>query len=78
MIKKLDPAGQIAPPECILDGLGLKTGSKLEFNVVPGGILLTPLEAVCTHCGAVTDLIVRRGSAICRTCLDEFNAEVDA
>jgi len=76
MIRKIDQLGRIVIPKEMCRELSLETGSKVQIDSVPGGILLSPLNASCVICGGTDGLIVDDGIAICQSCLDRYNRKV--
>ena len=68
MTRRIDELGRVVLPKEICRNLRLETGDQIEIEVVPAGILLSPVKSSCGICGSTENLLVLDGAAICESC----------
>lgn len=73
--RNLDSLRRLVIPMEICRANNITSGDLLQIEVVPGGILLTPLKACCVICGSTNNLVTVHDTAICRDCIDAAGKE---
>ncbi|MEA5134628.1 MAG: AbrB/MazE/SpoVT family DNA-binding domain-containing protein [Candidatus Fimivivens sp.] len=73
--RNIDDLGRVVLPKEIRRANNIDTGDLLAIEVVPAGILLTPMKACCVICGSTNNLVTVHDTAICRDCIDAAGKE---
>ena len=73
--RNIDSLRRLVIPMEICRANGIESGDLLQIEVVPAGILLTPMKACCVICGSKNNLVIVHETAICRDCIDAAEKE---
>lgn len=71
--RKIDDLGRVVIPKELRRNLNIAEYDELEIEVVPAGILLSPIKASCAACGSTRNLTVLDRFALCDDCMERMN-----
>ena len=77
MQRRIDSLGRLVIPMEYRREKRIEDGDAFTIEVVPGGILFSPVKHSCAVCGTSLDLAVVDGVALCKGCVGRFHREAN-
>jgi len=76
-VRRIDDLGRIVIPKEMRRGLGITEGDPMNIEAVPGGVLVSPVNASCVICGSTKDLLTIDGVGVCRNCAEHLKTKLE-
>lgn len=68
----VDCAGRVIIPKRFREECGFEDGTKVEFSMLDGNLVIRKASLTCAICGSLEELIEIEDKAVCKECLKKI------